>query len=73
MSEFASGGSEGLVPSEPSSSVSSSAEAVPVPPDEFDLALPAPLRPAAVALFGDRLELAERFATLLGTDGVVRG
>nr|WP_310376722.1 16S rRNA (guanine(527)-N(7))-methyltransferase RsmG [Catenuloplanes atrovinosus] len=31
------------------------------------------MRPAAEALFGDRLALASEFATLLGTDGVVRG
>lgn len=30
-------------------------------------------RPAAEALFGDRLPLAERYADLLATDGVIRG
>ena len=35
--------------------------------------LPADLAPAAVALFGDRVELASRYAELLATDGVVRG
>ncbi|MEJ3742344.1 16S rRNA (guanine(527)-N(7))-methyltransferase RsmG [Actinomycetes bacterium KLBMP 9797] len=35
--------------------------------------LPAQLRPAAEALFGDRLDLATAYAELLATDGVVRG
>ncbi|GAA1769608.1 16S rRNA (guanine(527)-N(7))-methyltransferase RsmG [Luedemannella helvata] len=43
---------------------------MPVP---VDAAPPAPLRDAAVAVFGDRLPLAERYAELLMTDGVVRG
>ncbi|HEY6593871.1 MAG TPA: 16S rRNA (guanine(527)-N(7))-methyltransferase RsmG [Asanoa sp.] len=34
---------------------------------------PGPLRAAASALFGDRLALAERYAALLTTAGVVRG
>jgi 16S rRNA (guanine527-N7)-methyltransferase len=34
---------------------------------------PGPLRAAASALFGDRLTLAERYAALLTTAGVVRG
>jgi 16S rRNA (guanine527-N7)-methyltransferase len=35
--------------------------------------LPPPLHAAAVALFGDRLSMAQEFADLLGTAGVVRG
>lgn len=35
--------------------------------------LPASLAPAADRLFGSRLDLASRYATLLATDGVVRG
>lgn len=35
--------------------------------------LSAELRPAAQALFGDRLEVAARYVELLATDGVVRG
>lgn len=35
--------------------------------------LPDALRAASVALFGSRLDLAERYATLLATAGVVRG
>jgi 16S rRNA (guanine527-N7)-methyltransferase len=38
---------------------------------EWDL--PADLTPAAEALFGDRLAIAERYAELLATDGVIRG
>ncbi len=38
--------------------------AVPPPPDQ---------RPAAVACFGDRLDLAERYAGLLVSEGVTRG
>ncbi|GAA1790501.1 16S rRNA (guanine(527)-N(7))-methyltransferase RsmG [Luedemannella flava] len=45
-----------------------SGDAAPVDP-----APPAELRAAAVAVFGDRLPLAERYAELLMTDGVVRG
>lgn len=57
------------MPSEPSLS----AELPAVPTADLDLSLPEALRPAAVALFGDRLDLAARFAELLGMDGVVRG
>ena len=42
-------------------------------PDPVDAAPPASLRDAAVAVFGDRLPLAERYAALLMTDGVIRG
>ena len=38
-----------------------------------DVALPEPLVPAARELFGERLPLAQRYADLLATDGVVRG
>ncbi|MDR7323564.1 16S rRNA (guanine527-N7)-methyltransferase [Catenuloplanes niger] len=61
------------MPSEPLSSDSPSSAASAVPAEDLDLSLPDALRPAAEALFGPRLELAARFAHLLGTDGVVRG
>ncbi len=35
--------------------------------------LPDQYRPTAIGLFGDSLDLAERYAELLATDGVVRG
>ncbi|WP_434743820.1 16S rRNA (guanine(527)-N(7))-methyltransferase RsmG [Micromonospora sp. SH-82] len=42
-------------------------------PSAADAALPTALTDAAVTLFGDRLDLAVRYAELLVTDGVVRG
>lgn len=50
-------------------------EPVPGPggPPPGPLPVPAELRPAAEALFGDRLDLAAEYAGLLATDGVVRG
>ncbi|RQX11211.1 16S rRNA (guanine(527)-N(7))-methyltransferase RsmG [Micromonospora arida] len=42
-------------------------------PSPADAALPPELAPAALALFGDRLDLAAAYAELLATDGVVRG
>ena len=41
--------------------------------DRMDGAVPHEVLPAAEQVFGDRLPLAERFAQLLVTDGVVRG
>jgi 16S rRNA (guanine527-N7)-methyltransferase len=38
-----------------------------------ETSLPEPLLPAARVLFAQRLPLAQRYADLLGTDGVVRG
>nr|WP_030487660.1 16S rRNA (guanine(527)-N(7))-methyltransferase RsmG [Micromonospora chokoriensis] len=48
----------------------SSADTAPSP---ADAALPPELAPAALTLFGDRLDLAAAYAELLATDGVVRG
>lgn len=46
----------------------------PVPtPDAAQAALTEAWRPAAEALFGDRLPLAQRYADLLATQGVIRG
>ncbi|WFF02148.1 16S rRNA (guanine(527)-N(7))-methyltransferase RsmG [Micromonospora sp. WMMD964] len=42
-------------------------------PSPSDAALPPGLAPAALTLFGDRLDLAAAYAELLATDGVVRG
>ncbi|MEU7753319.1 16S rRNA (guanine(527)-N(7))-methyltransferase RsmG [Micromonospora sp. NPDC049171] len=42
-------------------------------PSAEDAALPPELAPAALTLFGDRLDLAAAYAELLVTDGVVRG
>ncbi|WP_433314578.1 16S rRNA (guanine(527)-N(7))-methyltransferase RsmG [Micromonospora sp. CA-269861] len=42
-------------------------------PSPADAALPPELAPAALTLFGDRLDLAAAYAELLATDGVVRG
>jgi 16S rRNA (guanine527-N7)-methyltransferase len=42
-------------------------------PPPGPLPVPAELRPAAEALFGDRLDLAAEYAGLLATDGVIRG
>ncbi|MGC4744932.1 16S rRNA (guanine(527)-N(7))-methyltransferase RsmG [Micromonospora sp. DT201] len=42
-------------------------------PSPEDAALPPELAPAALTLFGDRLDLAAAYAELLATDGVVRG
>lgn len=42
-------------------------------PSPGDAALPTGLAPAALTLFGDRLDLAAAYAELLATDGVVRG
>ncbi|MEV7329981.1 16S rRNA (guanine(527)-N(7))-methyltransferase RsmG [Micromonospora sp. NPDC093244] len=42
-------------------------------PSPADAALPTALAPAALTLFGDRLDLAAAYAELLATDGVVRG
>lgn len=42
-------------------------------PSPGDAALPTELAPAALTLFGDRLDLAAAYAELLATDGVVRG
>jgi 16S rRNA (guanine527-N7)-methyltransferase len=42
-------------------------------PSNVDAAPPAELEPAAQHYFGDRLDLAVRYAELLMTDGVVRG
>ncbi|RZT81805.1 16S rRNA m(7)G-527 methyltransferase [Micromonospora violae] len=42
-------------------------------PAATDAALPPELAPAALTLFGDRLDLAAAYAELLATDGVVRG
>lgn len=42
-------------------------------PSPDDAALPPQLAPAALTLFGDRLDLAAAYAELLATDGVVRG
>lgn len=41
--------------------------------DRMDGAVPQEVLPAAEKVFGDRLPLAERFAQLLVTDGVIRG
>jgi 16S rRNA (guanine527-N7)-methyltransferase len=41
--------------------------------DHMDGAVPLEVLPAAEKVFGDRLPLAERFAQLLVTDGVIRG
>lgn len=41
--------------------------------DRMDGAVPHEVLPAAEKVFGDRLPLAERFAQLLVTDGVIRG
>jgi 16S rRNA (guanine527-N7)-methyltransferase len=42
-------------------------------PSDGGVLLPPPLEPAARSLFGARLPLAERYANLLATDGVIRG
>nr|WP_236646854.1 16S rRNA (guanine(527)-N(7))-methyltransferase RsmG [Micromonospora acroterricola] len=42
-------------------------------PSPVDAALPPELAPAALSLFGDRLDVAAAYAELLATDGVVRG
>ncbi|MDG4806917.1 16S rRNA (guanine(527)-N(7))-methyltransferase RsmG [Micromonospora sp. WMMD1120] len=42
-------------------------------PSPGDASLPPELAPAALTLFGDRLDLAAAYAELLATDGVVRG
>jgi len=41
--------------------------------DPWDDPLQAVVPPEAVAVFGDRVELAQRYADLLATDGVTRG
>jgi len=46
--------------------------AAPIPSDG-GVALSSALEPAAVSLFGPRLDLARQYAELLATDGVVRG
>lgn len=43
------------------------------PPSPSDAELPPELAPAALTLFGDRLDVAAAYAELLATDGVVRG
>jgi 16S rRNA (guanine527-N7)-methyltransferase len=48
----------------------------PIPSDggvSSSAVLPRSLEPAAASLFGDRLHLAQQYADLLATDGVVRG
>jgi len=52
---------------------SSTAESGDRSPSPADAALPPELAPAALTLFGDRLDLAAAYAELLVTDGVVRG